>query len=407
MSLGSVDIVRPPSCAAGRVPAMHRRSRESAWPPSGGLPLGSGHVSPFRAPDLRRGHPLARGRAIRGEAASLGCRRVRAGRWQLRGGAAPRRDVRAVPDRVGRRPRRHGHASSGPWTLISTGSLLSSSWLRRCRPTRPPATGSCASPGWPQPSSTHISCRSMRPGWSTARCSSRCATSPGGTWPRCSAAKRPWIAARTLRVCGQLAEALDAAHARGLIHRDVKPANVLLEDRSEEWAWLSDFGLTRRIGGSAPSSVDGLAGSIDYMAPEAIEGGPVDGRADQYSLACLAYHCLAGAPPFEGATEASVLYSHVHDPGAAPARPGQGWERRPGRGAAACACQACWRQVPGLRIVRGSTTGRETANDGPHSVRQDGWDRDGTAAPIADPRQATRGDRWAARWSRSWRDPST
>jgi serine/threonine protein kinase len=123
----------------------------------------------------------------------------------------------------------------------------------------------------------------------------------------------PLDLARTLDICAQLADALDAARARGLIHRDVKPANVLLEDRGEEWAWLSDFGLTRRIDGSVPSIADGLAGSIDYLAPEAIENGTVDGRADQYSLACLAYHCLAGTPPFEGATEPSVLYSHVHD----------------------------------------------------------------------------------------------
>ena len=122
----------------------------------------------------------------------------------------------------------------------------------------------------------------------------------------------PLDLARILDIVGQLADALDAAHAHGLIHRDVKPANVLLEYRGGEWAWLSDFGLTRRIGGTTPSVADGLAGSIDYMAPEAIQGGAVDGRADQYSLACLVFHCLTGAAPFGGETEASVLYAHVH-----------------------------------------------------------------------------------------------
>jgi hypothetical protein len=127
---------------------------------------------------------------------------------------------------------------------------------------------------------------------------------------------------RVIAISGQLADALDAAHARGLIHRDVKPANVLLEDRGEDWAWLADFGLTRRIEGSAPSRADGLAGSIDYMAPESIQGASVDVRADQYSLACLVFHCLTGVPPFEGATEASVLYAHVNQaPPLLPASP--------------------------------------------------------------------------------------
>ncbi len=122
----------------------------------------------------------------------------------------------------------------------------------------------------------------------------------------------PLDPSRTVAIASQLAGALDAAHLRGLIHRDVKPANVLLEDRGAEWAWLTDFGLTRRLGDGAGWSTAGLAGTVDYMAPEAITQGAIDGRSDQYSLACLVVHCMTGSPPFEGPTEASVMYAHLN-----------------------------------------------------------------------------------------------
>jgi Tol biopolymer transport system component len=121
---------------------------------------------------------------------------------------------------------------------------------------------------------------------------------------------------RTLRLAGQVADALDAAHRRGLVHRDVKPANVLVEpradDRRDERASLADFGLSRRLGDSASSSPGGPLGTIDYMAPEQAERSGLDGRADQYALAGIVFHCLTGSPPFEGDTEASILYAHVH-----------------------------------------------------------------------------------------------
>jgi DNA-binding beta-propeller fold protein YncE len=128
---------------------------------------------------------------------------------------------------------------------------------------------------------------------------------------------------RALALCGQVAGALDAAHARGLVHRDVKAANILLgmEEGAVTHAWLADFGLTRRVGGARGVTVSGqVLGTIDYVAPEQVEGGPVDGRADQYSLGCVLFECLTGEVPFRRDTELAVLWAHVHDP---PPRSGQ------------------------------------------------------------------------------------
>ena len=109
-----------------------------------------------------------------------------------------------------------------------------------------------------------------------------------------------------------LADALDAAHRRGLVHRDVKPANVLVEQDGAERPFLVDFGLTRRMGEITVATRTGPLGTVDYVAPEQLEGRAVDGRADQYGLACLVVHCLTGSPPFSGDSDASVLYAHVH-----------------------------------------------------------------------------------------------
>jgi YVTN family beta-propeller protein len=122
---------------------------------------------------------------------------------------------------------------------------------------------------------------------------------------------------QVLAIAGQVAGALDAAHTRGLIHRDVKPGNILLavEDGNVAHAYLADFGLTKRIGGGRGLTVSGqVLGTIDYVAPEQIEGGQVDGRADQYSLGCLLFESLTGAVPFRGDSELAVLWAHVHDP---------------------------------------------------------------------------------------------
>jgi YVTN family beta-propeller protein len=122
---------------------------------------------------------------------------------------------------------------------------------------------------------------------------------------------------RAIAVCTQLADALDAAHARGLVHRDVKPSNVLLDPRGH--VYLADFGLSRRLAEQAPGFDAGLSlGTPAYVAPEQIEGKHVDGRADQYSLACLFQECLTGGPPFARATEAAVLFAHLEEPPSGP-----------------------------------------------------------------------------------------
>jgi YVTN family beta-propeller protein len=117
---------------------------------------------------------------------------------------------------------------------------------------------------------------------------------------------------RTLAILTQVAAALDAAHERELVHRDVKPGNVLRDTRGH--VYLCDFGLTKQA--SSISGLTGtgqLVGTLDYLAPEQIRGDPVDGRADVYSLGCLLYQCLSGAPPFRSDNEAAVLWGHVHE----------------------------------------------------------------------------------------------
>jgi streptogramin lyase len=114
----------------------------------------------------------------------------------------------------------------------------------------------------------------------------------------------------SLSILAQIADALDAAHRRGLVHRDVKPGNVLLDDDGH--AYLTDFGITKQRGGDSTDTGQ-LVGTLDYLAPEQIRGEDVDGRADCYALACVLYECLAGTPPFRRATEAETLWAHVQE----------------------------------------------------------------------------------------------
>ena len=120
---------------------------------------------------------------------------------------------------------------------------------------------------------------------------------------------------RALALLGQVADALDAAHRAGLVHRDVKPANVLVErEEGRERAYLADFGLAGGPLGSDGRPVGaGLAGTVDYVAPEAIRGAPVDGRADQYSLACCLFEALTGARPFARDGDLATLCAHLDD----------------------------------------------------------------------------------------------
>ncbi len=116
---------------------------------------------------------------------------------------------------------------------------------------------------------------------------------------------------RAIDVCRQVASALDAAHAMGLIHRDVKPANVLIEGRN---AFLTDFGLTKQTGTQAQLTRAGdMVGTIHYVAPEQIEGRRVSARTDVYALGCLLYHCLSGQVPFAHETDVAVIYAHLSE----------------------------------------------------------------------------------------------
>jgi class 3 adenylate cyclase/tetratricopeptide (TPR) repeat protein len=121
---------------------------------------------------------------------------------------------------------------------------------------------------------------------------------------------------RAVAILAQIAGALDAAHRRGLVHRDVKPANVLLDE--EEHAYLTDFGITKQVRGVS-TETGGVIGTLDYLAPEQIRGEKVDGRADCYALACVLYECLAGAAPFRRQSEAETLWAHMQEEPAAPA----------------------------------------------------------------------------------------
>ena len=117
---------------------------------------------------------------------------------------------------------------------------------------------------------------------------------------------------RALALIGQVASALDAAHEAGLVHRDVKSGNVLV---AGERAYICDFGLARHISSVSSLTGDrGFVGTIDYVPPEQIEGGAVDGRADLYSLGCVLYECLAGRRPFERESELSVVFAHLNEP---------------------------------------------------------------------------------------------
>ena len=128
----------------------------------------------------------------------------------------------------------------------------------------------------------------------------------------------PLDPARAVNIVSQAARALDAAHVRGLIHRDVKPANILIvpaeDEDSSDHVYLSDFGLVKRV--EAESRITGtgqFVGTVEYVAPEQIEGKPVDGTADVYSLGCVLYECLTGEAPFERDSEVAIMWAHVKE----------------------------------------------------------------------------------------------
>ncbi|MEV7419238.1 serine/threonine-protein kinase [Streptomyces sp. NPDC089919] len=129
----------------------------------------------------------------------------------------------------------------------------------------------------------------------------------------------PLPAATAVRILAQVASALDAAHDHDLVHRDVKPGNILVAEGTDsdhpEHVYLTDFGLTKKsLSLTGFTSVGQFVGTLDYVAPEQISGKPVDGRCDVYSLTCVVYELLSGAPPFQRDDDMALLWAHQYDP---------------------------------------------------------------------------------------------
>ena len=124
-----------------------------------------------------------------------------------------------------------------------------------------------------------------------------------------------------LRVCSEVASGLDALHATGLFHRDVKPANILLDEA--ETAYITDFGLAKDSQGSLLTRPGQTLGSLDYMAPEQIRAEEITAATDVYALACVMYECVTGKPPFADRQGMRALWAHLQDepPDATEARP--------------------------------------------------------------------------------------
>jgi len=137
---------------------------------------------------------------------------------------------------------------------------------------------------------------------------------------------------RAAAFISQVASALDAAHAQGLVHRDVKPGNILVDARhgGPEHTYLTDFGIARAmLSAGTLTNAGQFLGTPDYAAPEQINGHPVDGRADQYALGCVAYEVLSGRVPFVREMPLAVLYAHLSTAPApvTPVRPDRGHRR--------------------------------------------------------------------------------
>ncbi|MBO0731684.1 MAG: serine/threonine protein kinase, partial [Acidimicrobiaceae bacterium] len=138
---------------------------------------------------------------------------------------------------------------------------------------------------------------------------------PGMDLGRLVGAEGPLDPRRAVHLVAGVAGALDAAHAAGLVHRDVKPSNVLVERRADgEHAILSDFGVVKRTGADAERTGSaGWVGSADFVAPEQVLGGPVDGRSDIYALGAVLYTALTGRVPFERPDLPAKLYASVNE----------------------------------------------------------------------------------------------
>ena len=129
----------------------------------------------------------------------------------------------------------------------------------------------------------------------------------------------PLRPSRVVSIVTQIASALDTAHAHGLVHRDVKPANMLLgtvaSGSAPDHVYLSDFGLSKMsVAAVSLTGTGQFLGTLDYMAPEQVEGRPIDGRTDLYALACAAFEMLTGRPPFQREQDLAVMWAQVSAP---------------------------------------------------------------------------------------------
>ena len=132
---------------------------------------------------------------------------------------------------------------------------------------------------------------------------------------------------RLVTIIDQTANALAAAHAHGLVHRDVKPANILI-DRGDvrgepDHIYLSDFGVAKQTAAPGVTRAGTFVGTAEYSAPEQIEGKELDARADVYSLGCMIYECLTGSTAYDKDTDVALMYAHLLEP------PPQVSDRRP------------------------------------------------------------------------------
>src|SRR6201998_620009 len=117
---------------------------------------------------------------------------------------------------------------------------------------------------------------------------------------------------RAVRIIDGVAKALHAAHKVGLVHRDVKPSNILLDD--DDFPYLIDFGIARAAAETHMTSSGNTVGPFQYMAPERFGTGQEDARADIYALACVLYECLTGRPPFAGDSVERLVAAHLSTP---------------------------------------------------------------------------------------------
>jgi serine/threonine-protein kinase len=133
---------------------------------------------------------------------------------------------------------------------------------------------------------------------------------PGGSLTECIKTDPPLDT--LLRLVMQIASGLDALHNRGILHRDIKPSNILLNETGA--AAITDFGLARGYAYTVLTRLGQVMGTVDYLAPELIRGGPASPASDLYALGCLFFECLSGSPPFAGKSVYEIGLAHLSDP---------------------------------------------------------------------------------------------